>query len=269
MKLLKLSQKRKLFVKFVSSILISIIITMILPLVFFFNFLSLNISSDLLLRIRDLTIISVILGGFTVIFNVSKYMLNPLSRANLIVNIGTELLYTIYFYLWSQFWVIKIDIEDFSLTLDLSILSLFIYVVPIMIMVRSIYRYFINYKKAFSNAIILKVIKDRNFNSKNVIRKYLGRNLNSEFKTEILQDLSKKIDDLEAKMLIKKQKKYLLIKKGKDLLNWFEEKRNSKLRAIIKPEYTTLGEAYPLQVWTEEDLEKLKFENYHRGKKNE
>lgn len=266
MRLFNLSQNTKLYVKIILNISISIIITLIIPLIFFFNFMTLNIKSDLVFRIRVLTIISIIIGAITTILNLLKYMLNPLSRIFLLIAIGTELIFCILIYLWGQFWVIRIDVENFSLKLDLSVLSMFIYIIPILIIVRIIYCYFITYKTAFNKAIILKIIREGNFNSKNMLRKYISRNLNSELKSQFLINISKTIDDLENYKLIKKRKGYFLSQEGKKLLTWFEKNRITKLETIIKTEYIASVGAYPLQIWTEEDLEKLKIENYKRGK---
>ena len=243
-------------ISFIVILTYFLIFSILLPLLFLFN--SSNIEKELFERITFLTLISITSGCIATILTIIKdFYLYPFSRISLYIKLGIQTQIFLYILIWVQFWKFKIELEYFYFLVDFSGVFIYLCVIPILFMVRILYSYIISYKRVKNNVILLSIIKNGNFTTKNQIRKYInqmGLSLTSTNAT-----LLKSIEFLESdrNLLIVKKNKYQLTKKGKEILSWFEKNRSATFeRIVLTPKKISSKMEIPLQVWTEEDLEK-------------
>jgi len=239
-------------IRLIGYLIFFFIFSILLPIFFFIN--SENIERELFREIGFLTIISIISGTLvTFLIIIKNYFLYPFSRISLFISIGIQTQILFYILSWVQFWKFEIELDVFYIMINFSSVFIFLCVIPLLFIVRIVHSYIIKYKRGRSNAILLYVIKNGNFSTKNQIRKYhnqIGLKLKLK-KNEILKD----VELLEKKKLIVKKNRYQLTKKGKEFLSWFEKNRSASLEnVVVTPKKTYSKE--PLQVWTEEDLKK-------------
>jgi hypothetical protein len=159
-------------VKSLLVVFLTIIAFMIIPLVSFFEFASISIDYNAILRFGIIAITSVLIGfGICLVLIITIYM-NPLSRVRVLLLIITELAYILYIIIWSTLGYITIDIDEVYIQFDISLLSLVLIGIPILSMLRTIFNYKIKINESYRFTIILKLIQE-GINSKSKLIKYI------------------------------------------------------------------------------------------------
>ena len=238
----------------VITVIISLMVTVVVPLIIYLQALNINLDVDVninsyITRLEKTTlqiiVIGIIITGLLIVSN----LFLPISIYRLSVMLSVECLYILYIIIASRSEIFEISTEFTYLKIDLSILNLFIVPVSIIYMIRTILKYIFERKELNCNLLILDAVHMKNNNSKIKIRKYILKDerIDQSIRAYLLKNFNEIIRGLESSHLIfKKSSNYTITKNGIDLL-----KRYGKMSFDELPNLDTL------QVWTETDLEKL------------
>ena len=246
----------------VITVIINLMVTVVLPLVIYFQALNINLDVDVninsyIARLEKTTIQIIVIGILITGLLIVSNLFLPISIYRLSVMLSVECLYILYIIIASQSEIFEITTEFTYLKIDLSILNLFLMPVSIIYMIRTVLKYIFERRELICNLLILDAMYMKNINSKIKIRKFIlkDKGIDKSIRDYLLKNFHEIIGGLESSPLIsKKSSNYTVTKKGINLL-----KRYGKMSFEL-PNLDTLQvwiETDTLQVWTETDLEKL------------
>ena len=245
------------FLNFLASALFPFIILLI------FSINSANTSS-----LAQITSVAIVIGIIISIFILLSFLQKPYSRIKLIFSIIIGILMGAHLVVWTQVGNSTINTQNISITIDNSILFLFLLFVPIIMLAREIYNFIFLGKDFRCKLVILETISNNQKEiTKMQVSKYISRNqdIDLENKKYLLGNLFHLIKELEKGKhpLIKRVKnRYALTDRGNKLLDWNKDDRI--LTRKDKKELKKLNELDQFEksieeyeVWTEESLAKI------------
>lgn len=175
------------------------------------------------------------------------------------ISIIIEGLYIVYIIIAANSEIFEITVENVYLRTDFSILNLFILPVSVVVIIRTIIKFVYERKEIMCTLILLEIIMENDkINSQRQVRKQIlkKKESNKKFQTYILKNFKEIINKLETYQpdpLIVKTNVYNVTKTGQELVRRYKN--------IPDYKYTETNEQYDLnkiEVWTEEDLDKIK-----------
>ena len=238
-------------------LVITLLVTVILPLYIYLETLNLNLDPKIdinsyLNRLERNTSLIIIIGIITMLLLLISFFLNSNSIFKLTLSISIKLLYIFYIIIASNSEIFEIITGNVYLKVDFSALNLFLLGIPILFIIRSIIIYIYARREFLCTLIILETISINNITPKIKIRKNMikNREINQKIKRYLLKNFNEFIMSLETHqyypLIVRMNKGYKVTKAGQNVLN--------------HRRYTTYEEEPQfniLQVWTESDLEKL------------
>jgi hypothetical protein len=237
----------------VITIIISLVVTVGLPLIIYLLALNFNLDADVninsyVTRLEKITLQIIVIGILITGLLIVSNLLLPTSVYQLSVMLSVECLYILYLIIASRSEIFEISTGFIYLKIDLSILNLFLLPVSVIYMIRTVLKYIFERRELNCNLLILDAVYMKNIISKIKIRKYILNNegINQSIRDYLLKNISEIIKKLESHHLMAKKRNYMVTKKGIKLLKRFGKKSLEKSLNLET-----------LQVWTEADLEKL------------
>jgi len=257
MRFVRISHKGVTKIKAIITISFTFITTIIFPYIFYLYNKGLAFEEGVniykyLLRVKQITIISVIIGGFITGLVVFMFLQRAYSNYRYILSTVSLIIFCLFIIIWSNVISINISVDIITISISLSILYIFTLGIPILVIFRNTYNFIIKKKEIKNYLLILRAIQESgNFSSKIQIRKHISNNvlIDYKFKDFLLKNLTNLLEELEfeKKLISSKNRKYILSKKGKELL---------KIYGDLMPDFMKEESVMELEVWSEEELQK-------------
>jgi hypothetical protein len=239
--------------------------TILLPLLIYISFLIEPTGfENYILRweflLAPLVVVGCVIFGFLLITRLQDvYKLQWL-----LYSIITEVVYIIQIIMWSNLLIINFEFGGYLIILDLSLLYDFLIFLPILLIIRNLFIFRIRKKDFLYKVLVLKAIRElKKPTTKTQIRRYISNKIvvDNEIKTLVLRNFSNILSNLleRTQPLIKKNNNFHITKEGLSVLRYYEaslaKRGGSKDLKIVEDEEFDPAN---LEVWTEEELKKLK-----------
>lgn len=217
-----------------------------------------------LLRWEFLTTPLVIIGCVIFGFQLITRLQDAYKLQWLLCSTTTEVVYIIQIVMWSNLLIINFEFGGYLIILDFSLLFDLLIILPILLIIRNSFIFRTRKKDFLYKALVLKAIHElKKPTTRTQIRRYVSNKIivESEVKMLVLRNLSMILSNLQerAQPLIKKRDNFYLTKEGLSVLRYYEaslaKRGGSKDLKIVEDEEFDPAN---LEVWTEEELEKLK-----------
>jgi len=234
--------------------------TIIIPSILYFSVISNIVPYEyiyvFLTKITQLFIVSISIGFFTSSATFIAFYYESFSFRRVIFLIIAEILYLVDIIVWSRIGSLSIKTTNSYTFLDQSILYYYFLGIPILLIIRSIYNFKYARDKWKDYYFVLKAIFiNKNMHNSSQINKYIrALNLENDLITKIVKNTTTYIKTFKDLGIVKRSENYRLTTKGKKLLNKLEK---IKLYQDINHAFFEFKEI-KLEVWTKEDLKKLR-----------
>ncbi|MFW9821594.1 MAG: hypothetical protein ACFFE4_01580 [Candidatus Thorarchaeota archaeon] len=230
--------------------IINFILLVILPVLTYLNFSNVDSSIDYnsyLLRLNSLTTQLVIIGSFISCLMVLSFFLKPFSLFKLVISLSVDIFYIFYIIVGSKVENFEISVGNVYLNIDFSQVNLFLIAIPVLAIVRYLFKFVFGYKEMKYNLVIIEAIASGKSYTKSQIRKTILKNvkIDNKLKKCVLQKFDDLFKTLEIQRIIIKRRSFTLSQSGRNLLKFQKDYTYSSQEPLSN-----------LEVWTESDLQK-------------
>jgi len=246
----------------------ALISTIIIPTIIFVNLLSVNELAGIdtfIIRFGQVLLIELILGFFITSIAFILVLYESFLRIRLFLSIFVEVLYIIYLIVWSQLGDIyissQIGSQYISLNLNISILNFFFIGIPFLVILRNVFMFNLRRRKWKYIYTVVKIIEKEDIRSSTELSRVIQRSNLYSYEDDIfiiatlLKNIPELLLQLENNKYIFKMNNYRLTKKGKNIIKKLE--KINIFKSILLQLYSE-KKFEKLEVWTEEELAKLK-----------